>query len=67
VGGDGRMFGHDHPGGLVAEDVRVGDDHGADAAGVPEVDVGSGRGGRRGQPREGLKGGFVWKVGTSSI
>lgn len=29
-------------GGFVAEDVGVFDDHGADAAGVPEVDVGSG-------------------------
>ena len=28
----------------MAEDVRVCDDHGADAAGVPEVDVGSGKG-----------------------
>ena len=41
VGGDGGVFGDDDAGGFVAEDVRVFDDHGADAAGVPEVDVGA--------------------------
>ena len=40
-GGDGGVRGEDDAGGLVAEDVRVCHDHGADAAGVPEVDVGS--------------------------
>ena len=38
---DRGVRGQDDAGGFVAEDVRVGDDHGADAAGVPEVDVGS--------------------------
>ncbi len=41
-GGDGRVGGEDYAGGFVAEDVVVFDDHGADAAGVPEVNVGSG-------------------------
>ena len=41
VRGDGGVFGNDDAGGFVAEDVRVGYDHGADAAGVPEVDVGA--------------------------
>lgn len=36
---DGRVRGEDDAGGFVAEDVRVCHDHGADAAGVPEVDV----------------------------
>lgn len=39
------MGGEDHAGGFVAEDVVAFDDHGADAAGVPEVDVGAGGGG----------------------
>lgn len=43
VGGDGGVGGDDDAGGLVAEDVRVGYDHGTDAAGVPEVDVRAGR------------------------
>lgn len=38
---DGGVRGEDDAGGFVAEDVRVCYDHGADAAGVPEVDVGS--------------------------
>ena len=38
---DGGVGGEDDAGGFVAEDVRVCHDHGADAAGVPEVDVGS--------------------------
>ena len=37
--GDGGVGGEDYAGGFVAEDVGVLDDHGADAAGVPEVDV----------------------------
>lgn len=41
-GSDGRVHGEDLPGGLVAEDVGARDDHGADCAGVPEVDVGAG-------------------------
>ena len=40
--GDGRVGGENDAGGFVAEDVGVFDDHGADAAGVPEVDIGSG-------------------------
>ena len=36
---DGRVRGEDYAGGFVAEDVGVCYDHGADAAGVPEVDV----------------------------
>ena len=36
---DGGMHGEDDAGGFVAEDVGVFDDHGADAAGVPEVHV----------------------------
>lgn len=38
-GCDGGVDGEDYAGGFVAEDVVVLDDHGADAAGVPEVDV----------------------------
>ena len=38
---DGGVGGEDDAGGFVAEDVCVCYDHGADAAGVPEVDVGS--------------------------
>ena len=46
-GGDRGVRGEDDTRGFVAEDVRVCDDHGADAAGVPEVYVGSVlRGGR---------------------
>ena len=41
-GGDGGVHGDDRAGGFVAEDVCVFDNHGADAAGVPEVDVGAG-------------------------
>ena len=37
--GDGGVGGEDDAGGFVAEDVVVFDDHGADAAGVPEVDI----------------------------
>ena len=37
--GDGGVGGEDDAGGFVAEDVGVCYDHGADAAGVPEVDV----------------------------
>lgn len=40
--GDGRVGCEDDAGGFVAEDVVVCDDHGADGAGTPEVDVGSG-------------------------
>ena len=40
-GRDGGVRGEDDARGFVAEDVRVCDDHGADAAGVPEVYVGS--------------------------
>lgn len=40
----GGVGGDDGAGGLVAEDVVVGDDHGANAAGVPEVDIRAGRG-----------------------
>ena len=40
--GDGGVSCEDDAGGFVAEDVVVCDDHGADGAGVPEVDVGSG-------------------------
>lgn len=36
------MDGEDLPAGFVAEDVGARDDHGADCAGVPEVDVGAG-------------------------
>lgn len=36
---DGRVGSEDHAGGFVAEDVGGFDDHGADAPGVPEVDV----------------------------
>ena len=39
VGLHGGVDGEDDTGGFVAEDVVVLDDHGADAAGVPEVDV----------------------------
>ena len=39
--GDGGVRGEDDAGGFVAEDVGVCHDHGADAAGVPEVYVGS--------------------------
>ena len=42
-GRDRGVHGQDHAGGFVAENVRVFYDHGADAAGVPEVHVGSGR------------------------
>jgi hypothetical protein len=41
VRGDAGVHGDDDARGFVAEDVCVGDDHGADAAGVPEVDVGA--------------------------
>ena len=41
-GGHGGVDGKDGARGLVAEDVRSGDDHGSDGAGVPEVDVGPG-------------------------
>ena len=37
--GDGGVGGDYDAGGFVAEDVVVGYDHGANAAGVPEVDV----------------------------
>ena len=43
---DGGVDGEDFARGFVPEDVVVGDDHGADAASVPEVDVGSGGRGR---------------------
>lgn len=36
---DGGVSGEDYAGGFVAEDVSFFDHHGADAAGVPEVDV----------------------------
>lgn len=39
--GDGRVHGNDFAGRLVAEDVVALDNHGADAACVPEVDVGA--------------------------
>lgn len=62
---DGWVRGEDHAGGFVAQDVRVCYDHGADAAGVPEVDVGSVGGGERvgklgwlGDLREGRRGGL---------
>jgi len=41
-GGDGGVRGDDEARGFVAEDVRVFDDHGADGAVAPEVDVGAG-------------------------
>ena len=39
--GDGGMDGEDFAGGFMAQDVVVCDDHGANAAGMPEVDVGA--------------------------
>ena len=36
---DGGVRGQDHTGGFVTEDMCVRYDHGADASGVPEVDV----------------------------
>lgn len=36
---DGRVLGQNDAGGFVAEDVGAGDDHGADTAGVPEVNI----------------------------
>ena len=42
VCGDGGVFGDDDAGGFVAQDVSVVDDHGADGAMFPEVDIGAG-------------------------
>ena len=39
--GDGRVDSEDFASGLVAQDVCIFNDHGANAAGVPEVDIGA--------------------------
>ena len=39
--GDGRVDSEDFASGLVAQDVCIFDDHGANAAGAPEVDIGA--------------------------